>query len=169
MEEERFKVRAELYRLLLDEDSGAASTLVPRMLADPDSLTPEIRWCLLYLVRGIVYLAARNQLLGHSGLLDTLAEDFELARCRTRRLDGLWSDIVSEDPRHWTQRYESTDVHYSLDELNWLNELLGRLWEVERERLALEEPPLAPLALRRKLPASESLEGLITKLPLRPF
>ena len=155
MDEQRFRTRAELYRLLLDEDAGAASTLVPRMLADPDSLTPEIRWCLLYLIRGIVYLAARNRLLGQGGLLDTLADDFESARLRTRRLDGLWSEIVQEDPKLWMQRYESTDVHYSLEELWWLNEQLGRLWEVERQRLALEEPPLAPIALRRKLVAAE--------------
>lgn len=150
MSDERFRIRAELYRLLLDEESGVASSLVPRMLADPDSLTPEIRWCLLYLIRGIGYLAARNDLLGQGGLLDTLAEEFEIARCRTRRQDGLWYSIVEEDPHHWVQRYESTDVHYSLDELLWLNEQLGRLWEVERQRLALEEPPIQPLALRRK-------------------
>lgn len=167
MDEERFRIRAELYRLLLDEEAGAASTLVPRMLADPDSLTPEIRWCLLYLIRGIGYLAARNRLLRHGGLLVTLAEDFELAWCRTRRLDGLWSEIVQEDPKHWMQRYESTDVHYSLDELSWLNEQLGRLWEVERQRLALEEPPLPPLVVRRKLVASEQRDEVPFNLPLR--
>ncbi len=155
MEEERFRIRAELYRLLLDEEAGAASTLVPRMLADPDSLTPEIRWCLLYLIRGIGYLAGRNHLLGQGGLFDTLAHDFELARCRTRRIDGLWAEIVQEDPKHWMQRYESTDVHYSLEELRWLNNMLGELWEVERQRLALEEPPMPPIAMRRKLLAAE--------------
>jgi hypothetical protein len=167
MDEERFRIRAELYRLLLDEEAGAASTLVPRMLADPDSLTPEIRWCLLYLIRGIGYLAGRNRLLGQDGLLDTLAEEFEVARCRTRRLDGLWSDIVQEDPKHWMQRYESTEVHYSLDELSWLNEQLGRLWEVERQRLALEEPPLPPLAMRRKLVAAAKRDEVPFNLPLR--
>ncbi len=167
MDEERFRIRAELYRLLLDDEAGVASTLVPRMLADPDSLTPEIRWCLLYLIRGIGYLAARNRLLGHGGLLDTLAEDFEIARCRTKRLDGLWSDVVQEDPKHWMQRYESTDLHYSVDELLWLNEQLGRLWEVERQRLALEEPPLPPLAMRRKLVAAEQRDAVPFHLPLR--
>ena len=167
MDEERFRIRAELYRLLLDDEAGAASTLVPRMLADPESLTPEIRWCLLYLIRGIGYLAAHNRLLGHGGLLDTLAEDFEIARYRTKRLDGLWSAVVQEDPKHWMQRYESTDVHYSIDELTWLNEQLGRLWEVERQRLALEEPPLAPLALRRKLVAAERREAVPFPLPVR--
>ena len=157
MDDDRFRTRAELYRLLLDEEAGAAPTLVPRMLADPESLTPEIRWCLLYLIRGICYLAARNRLLGQGGLLDTLSEEFELARCRTRRLDHLWQEIVQEDPKHWMQRYESTDVHYSLDELGWLNEQLGRLWEVERQRLALEEPPLAPLVLRRRRLEAERL------------
>ena len=155
MDEQRFRTRAELYRLLLDEEAGVASTLVPRMLADPDSLTPEIRWCLLYFIRGVVHLAGRNRLLGSGGLLDTLADDFELARLRTRRVDGLWSEIVQEDPKHWTQRYESTDVHYSLEELLWLNQQLGKLWEIERQRLALEEPPMAPIALRRKLVAAE--------------
>ena len=167
MDEERFRIRAELYRLLLDDEAGAASTLVPRMLADPESLTPEIRWCLLYLIRGIGYLAARNRLLGHGGILDTLADDFELARYRTKRLDGLWSDVVQEDPKHWMQRYESTDVHYSIAELTWLNELLGRLWEVERQRLALEEPPLPPLALRRKLVAAEKRKAALYPLPVR--
>jgi len=167
MDEEKFRVRAELYRLLLDEEAGAASTLVPRMLADPDSLTPEIRWCLLYLIRGIGYLAARNHLLGQGGLLDTLVEDFEIARCRTRRLDGLWSEIVQEDPHHWMQRYESTEIHYSLDELAWLNELLGRLWEVERHRLALEEPPLPPLAMRRKLVTAAKRDEVRFNLPVR--
>ena len=155
MDVEKFRVRAELYRLLLDDSLGTASFLVPRMLADPDSLTPEIRWCLLYLIRGMGCLAGRNGLLGRGGLLDTLVGDFEIARCRTRRLDGLWYEIVREDPTHWVQRYETTDVHYSLEEMFWLNGLLGRLWQVERQRLALEEPPLLPLALRRKVIAAD--------------
>ena len=137
------------------EDAGVASSLVPRMLADPDSLTPEIRWCLLYLIRGIGYLAGRNGLLGKGGLLDTLVEDFELARLSTKRIDWLWYSIIQEDPKHWLQRYESTDVHYSLEELSLLNQQLGALWEVERERLALEEPPLPPLVLRRRQSVAE--------------
>ncbi len=156
MDEEKYRIRAALYRLLLDDEAGAASTLVPRMLADPDSLTPEIRCCLLYLIRGIGYLAARNDLLGHGGLLDTLAEEFETARIRTRRIDVLWFDVVQEDPAHWVQRYESTNQHYCLEELYWLNWQLGRLWETERERLVLEEPPLPPLVLRRRLLAAEA-------------
>jgi hypothetical protein len=154
-EEEKYHVRAALYRLLLDDEAGAASILVPRLLADPDSLTPEIRCCLLYLIRGIGYLAARNDLLGQGGLLDTLVEEFETVRVRTRRIDGLWFDVVQEDPAHWVQRYESTDRHYSLEELAWLNQELGRLWEIERERLELEEPPLPPLVLRRRQIAAE--------------
>ncbi len=166
MDAEKFRVRAELYRLLLDESSGTASSLVPRMLADPDSLTPEIRWCLLYLIRGMGYLAGRNGLLGRGGLLDTLVGGFELARCRTRRLDGLWYEIVREDPAHWVQRYETTDVHYSLNEIFWLNDLLGRLWEVERQRLALEEPPLPPLALRKKLTAPDPRRTVLGSFPI---
>ncbi len=164
MDDERFRVRSELYRLLLDEEAGAASALVPRMLADPDSLTPEIRWCLFYLIRGIGYLAGRNHLFGQEGLLDTLSEEFEVARLRTQRLDNLWSGIVQEDPNHWMQRYESTEVHYSLEELDWLNELLGRLWEVERQRLALEEPPLEPLVLRKRRVEGDRLANLLLRL-----
>jgi hypothetical protein len=164
MDGERYRVRAELYRLLLDDEAGCASSLVPRMLADPESLTPEIRWCLLYLIRGIGYLASRNGLLGQNwGLLDTLVEDFEVVRSRTRRLDGLWYSVVQEDPSHWLQRYESSDRRYSVEELHWLNRQLGRLWEVERERLSLEEPPLAPLVLRRKPP--EALDKPDVSLP----
>jgi len=161
-DEEKYRVRAALYRLLLDDEAGAAPTLVPRMLADPDSLTPEIRCCLLYLIRGIGYLASRNDLLGHGGLLDTLAEEFEPVRIRTRRIDGLWFDIVQEDPAHWVQRYESTDQHYSLEELSWLNLQLGCLWEIERQRLELEEPPLPPLVLRRRLMAAEAPAFAVT-------
>ena len=164
MDDERFRVRSELYRLLLDEEAGAASALVPRMLADPDSLTPEIRWCLFYLIRGIGYLAGHNHLFGQEGLLDTLSEEFEVARLRTQRLDNLWSGIVQEDPNHWMQRYESTEVHYSLEELDWLNELLGRLWEVERQRLALEEPPLQPLVLRKRRVEGDRLANLLLRL-----
>jgi hypothetical protein len=130
------------------------------MLADPESLTPEIRWCLLYLIRGIGHLASRNGLLGQRGLLDTLVEDFEVSRSRTRRIDGLWYSVVQEDPAHWLQRYESTDRRYSVEELLWLNRQLGRLWEIERERLSLEEPPLPPLVLRRKLLGTVAPEAL---------
>lgn len=156
MEDERYRIRTELYRLLLDENAGAAASLVPRMLADPDSLTPEIRWCLLYLIRGIGYLAGHNRLLGQGGLLDTITEDFEVARTRTKRLDRLWYDVVVEEPSHWIQRYETTEIHYSLEELAWLNEQLRALWEVERQRLELEEPPLPPLVRRRQLLAQEA-------------
>jgi len=151
MQERQREVRDELHRLLLDEETGVACVLVPRMLADPDSLTPEIRWCLLYLVRGIACLAGRHGLLGTDGLLDTVAKEFERVRHRNERLDWLWFTVVQEDESHWIQRYESTDVRYSLEELFWLHELLRSLWIVERERLTLEEPPLRPLALRRKL------------------
>ena len=158
MDEEKLQIRRELYRLLLDEKAGAAPSLVPRMLADPISLTPEIRWCLLYLIRGIGCLAGRNGLLGHNGLLDTLVKDFEMARCRTERLDWLWFTVIQEDSGHWLQRYETTDVHYSLDELFWLNKQLGRLWFIERERLRLEEPPLAPLVVRNRIQPLEVTE-----------
>jgi len=150
MQGERSQIRAGIYRLLLNEEAGVAYNLVPRMLADPDSLTPEIRWCVLYLVRGIRYLAARQGLLGKDGLLDTVVDDFEVARLRRERLDRMWFSIVREDEEHWIQRYESSDIRYSLEELNWLHVLLGRLWAVERERLDLEDPPLAPLVLREK-------------------
>jgi hypothetical protein len=150
MQDQKLHVRTELYRLLLDEEAGVACYLIPRMLADPDSLTPEIRWCIFYLVRGIGCLAARNELLGHGTILDTVMEEFEVARLRQERLDWLWFNVIREDEDHWIQRYESTDVGYSLDELWWLNELLHKLWLVEKERLELEEPPLAPLVLRER-------------------
>jgi hypothetical protein len=165
MQEQTLHVRAELYRLLLDEEAGVACNLVPRMLADPESLTPEIRWCVLYLVRGIRYLAARNMLLGEGTILDTVVEDFEIARLHQERLDWLWFTVISEDEDHWTQRYESTNVRYSVEELHWLHELLGTLWEVERERLDLEEPPLLPLVLRekRRLVTEARAENLIAE------
>lgn len=150
MQDQKLHVRTELYRLLLDEDAGVACYLIPRMLADPDSLTPEIRWCVLYLVRGIGCLASRNDLLGHGTILDTVMEEFEVARLHRERLDWLWFNVIREDEDHWIQRYESTDVGYSLEELHWLNELLHELWLVEKERLELEEPPLAPLVLRER-------------------
>jgi hypothetical protein len=151
MQAQQIQVRHALHRLLLDEDAGAAANLVPRMLADPDSLTPEIRWCLLYFIRGIGFLAARNRLLEFGDLLHTVVEGFEAARRKCERLDGLWFSVVREDEEHWIQRYEAHDTRYSLEELEWLRAQLDRLWRVERERLALEEPPLAPLALRSRL------------------
>ncbi len=151
MQDRKSYTRTELYRLLLDEEAGVACNLVPRMLADPASLTPEIRWCVLYLIRGIGYLAGRNGLLGSGSVLDTVVEEFELVRLHHERLDWLWYTLVCEDESHWIQRYESTDIRYSLEELQWLHDLLGRLWSVERERLELEEPPLAPLVIREKL------------------
>lgn len=150
MQEQKLYVRRELYRLLLDEDAGVACNLVPRMLADPESLTPEIRWCILYLVRGVGYLASRHGLLGDGTMLDTVVSEFEMARLHRERLDWLWFTVVREDEGHWVQRYESTNIRYSLEELRWLVELLGELWSTERERLELEEPPLAPLVLREK-------------------
>ncbi len=150
MQDHKAKVRSELYRLLLDEEAGVACNLIPRMLADPESLTPEIRWCIFYLVRGMGCLAGRNGLLGDGTILDTVVEDFETVRLQKERLDWLWYEVIREDDDHWLNRYESTDVGYSLNELRWLNDLLGKLWTVERERLALEEPPLPPLALREK-------------------
>jgi hypothetical protein len=151
------ELREELHRLLLDESRGVACVLVPRMLADPESLTPEIRWCLLYLVRGIGCLAGRNRLLGVDGLLDAVVEGFEAARRRCERLDWLWYTVVRDDEEHWLQRYEQTDVRYSIEELDWLAERLGELWLVERERLSLEEPPMPPLVLRRKQVAQRLL------------
>jgi hypothetical protein len=166
MQERKSQVRAELYRLLLDEEAGVACNLVPRMLADPESLTPEIRWCVLYLVRGIRYLAARNMLLGEGTILDTVVEDIEVARLHRERLDWMWFTVISEDEDHWIQRYESTNVRYSLEELQWLHELLGTLWDVERERLELEEPPLPPLVLREKLRLTA--EARTERLPAEP-
>jgi hypothetical protein len=146
----KFQVREELYRLILNEEEGVAYNLVPRMLADPESLTPEIRWCLLYLVRGVGYIAARHGLLGNGGLLDVVLQGFEESRKVKERLDWMWYSVVREDESHWIQRYESTDVHYSLEELAWLHRRLIALWNIERERLDLERPPLAPLVLRQR-------------------
>jgi hypothetical protein len=146
----KFQIREELYRLLLSEEEGVACNLVPRMLADPESLTPEIRWCLLYLIRGVGYIASRHGLLGRGNLLDAIVEGFEQTWRSSGRVDWLWFAVVREDENHWIQRYESTDIRYSLDELGWLNAQLGKLWHVERERLELQEPPLSPLVLRQK-------------------
>ncbi len=146
----KFQIREDLYRLLLNEEEGVAYNLVPRMLADPESLTPEIRWCLLYLIRGVGYIASRNGLLGNGGLLDTVIQGFEKSRRSNERMDWLWFTVVREDESHWIQRYESTDTRYSLEELGWLHAQLGALWNVERQRLELEEPPLTPLVLRER-------------------
>jgi hypothetical protein len=146
----KFQIREELYRLLLNEGEGVAYNLVPRMLADPESLTPEIRWCLLYLVRGIGYIASRHGFLGRDGLLDAVLQGFEQSRRVNERLDWLWFTVVREDENHWIQRYESTNVRYSLEELTWLHRQLIALWKVERQRLELEEPPLPPWVLRQK-------------------
>lgn len=150
MRDRGLQLKDELHRLLLDEGAGVACTLVPRMLADPVSLTPEIRCCLQFLVRGIGLLAGRNGLLSGEGLLDLVVEGFEEARRRCERFDALWYSVVQEDETHWVQRYESTRVRYSVEELHWLHRQLGQLWEIERERLELERLPLAPLALRRR-------------------
>jgi hypothetical protein len=165
MQDQKLQVRTELYRMLLDGEAGVACNLVPRMLADPESLTPEIRWCVLYLVRGIRYIAVRNDLLGEGTILDTVVEEIEVARLHKERLDWMWFAVVCEDEDHWIQRYESTDVRYSLEELQWLHTLLGNLWEIERERLELEEPPLPPLVVRerRRLAAEASTEKLIAE------
>ncbi len=88
--------------------------------------------------------------MGGGTILDTVLEEYEIVRLRQERLDWLWFDVIQEDEDHWVQRYESTDVRYSLEELHWLNKLLHKLWLVERERLELEEPPLAPLVLRER-------------------
>ena len=166
MSAEKFRVREELYRLILNEEEGVAYNLVPRMLADPDSLTPEIRWCLLYLIRGVGYIASRHGLLGYGGLLDAVQEGFEESRRVNERLDWMWYTVVREDETHWIQRYESTDVHYSLEELAWLHRRLNSLWEVERQRLELDVPPLAPLVLRERerleAAAAEGSERSIT-------
>ncbi len=150
MSGQKFQIREELYRLLLNEEEGVAYNLVPRMLADPESLTPEIRWCLLYLIRGVGYIASRNGLLGNGGLVDAVLQGFEESRRSNERVDWLWFTVVCEDESHWIQRYESTDTRYSLEELSWLHAQLGELWNVERQRLELEEPPLTPLVLRER-------------------
>ena len=150
MSVQKVQIREELYRLLLNEEAGVACNLVPRMLADPESLTPEIRWCLLYLVRGIGFIASRHGLLHNGGLLDAVLKGFEESRRVNERLDWMWFSVVREDENHWVQRYESTDVRYSLEELAWLHRQLAALWKVERQRLELEAPPLTPLVLRQR-------------------
>ena len=144
----RERLRGELYRLLFDDAAGAAAWLAPRMIADPQSLTPEVRWCLLYFLRGVRLLAAGNRLLEPGTVLYFVAHTVESARLATARTDQIWYEIARELPGHWLSRYERSDVRYSLKELRYLNVLLGRIWRVERERISLMDPPLLPRYLR---------------------
>ncbi len=134
-------LRAELHRLLLDETTGGAAELAPRMLADPASLTPELRWCLVYFLRGVGCLAARNRILDPGTLLHAVARMVEAARLVTLSLDRCWHEVARELPGHWLTRYEASDRPYSLEELHWLNALLARLWRRERDRLIEVEIP----------------------------
>lgn len=142
------RLRLELQRLLLDDAVGAAASLAPRMLADPHSLTPEVRWCLLYLLRGVRCLAAGNRLLEPGSLLHLVSHAVEAARHSTEASDLVWYEVARELPGHWLRRYEETDVRYSLPELRRLNLLLARLWIVERRRIGYLSPPLLPHYLR---------------------
>ena len=141
-------LRAELYRLLFDDQHGAAAFLAPRMLADPQSLTPEVRWCLIYFLRGIRSVAASSRLLEPDSVLHLVAHTVEAARRTTANVDSLWFEMARDLPGHWLRRYEHGDVRYSLDELRYLNVLLARLWLVERQRIAFMNPPLLPRYLR---------------------
>lgn len=147
---ERNALRAELYRLLFDETEGAAAFLAPRMRADPQSLTPEVRWCLIYLLRGVRSLAARGRLLEPGSVLHLVAHAVEAARRATAEVDRLWFEIARELPGHWLNRYERREIRYSLEELRYLNLLLARIWVVERQRIALMDPPLLPRYLRER-------------------
>ncbi len=142
------RLRAELQRLLLDDAVGAAASLAPRMLADPRSLTPEVRWCLLYFLRGVRCLAASGRLLEPGSLLHLVAHAAESARHSTADTDQVWYEVARELPGHWLRRYEEMDVRYSLEELRRLNLLLARLWIVERRRIRYLDPPLLPHYLR---------------------
>ena len=141
-------LRAELYRLLFDDEHGAAAFLAPRMLADPQSLTPEVRWCLVYLLRGIRSVAASSRLLEPDSVLHLVAHTVEAARRTTASVDGRWYEIARELPGHWLRRYEQGEVRYSLEELRYLNLLLARIWFVERQRIAFMDPPLLPRYMR---------------------
>ena len=141
-------LRAELYRLLFDEAEGGAAFLAPRMLADPQSLTPEVRWCLLYLLRGVRSLAAGGRLLEPDSVLHLVAHTVESARRTTATVDQHWFECARELPGHWLRRYEQREIRYSLEELRYLNLLLARIWLVERQRIALMDPPLVPHYLR---------------------
>lgn len=145
----RDTMRAELYRLLFDDEQGAAAFLAPRMLADPQSLTPEVRWCLIYFLRGIRSVAASSRLLEPDSVLYLVAHTVEAARRSTAAVDGHWYEIARELPGHWLRRYEQGEVRYSLDELRYLNMLLARIWIVERKRIAFMDPPLLPRYLRQ--------------------
>ena len=134
--------------MLFDDASGAAAFLAPRMLADPQSLTPEVRWCLLYFLRGVRLLAAGNHLLEPGSVLHLVAHTVEGARLATARADQVWYEIARELPGHWLARYERREVRYSLKELHHLNALLARIWRVERQRISFMNPPLLPRYLR---------------------
>lgn len=144
----RDALRAELHRLLFDDAEGAAAFLAPRMTADPQSLTPEVRWCLLYLLRGVRSLAASSRLLDPDSVLYLVAHTVEAARLVTAGVDRLWYEIARELPGHWLNRYEREEIRYSLAELRYLNLLLARIWAVERKRIAFRDPPLLPRYLR---------------------
>lgn len=151
----RDRLRAELYRLLFDDAEGAAAFLAPRMLADPQSLTPEVRWCLIYLLRGVRTVAARSRLLEPDSVLHLVAHTVEASRLATATVDQLWFEISRDLPGHWLRRYERGEVRYSLDELRHLNLLLARLWTVERQRIAFMDPPLLPRYLREAAAAPQ--------------
>jgi hypothetical protein len=152
----RDALRTELYRLLFDDEQGAAAFLAPRMLADPQSLTPEVRWCLVYLLRGIRSVAASSRLLEPDSVLYLVAHTVETARTATAAVDGLWYEIARELPGHWLRRYEQGEVRYSLEELRYLNLLLARIWLVERQRIAFMDPPLLPRYLREPVGAGSA-------------
>ncbi len=152
----RDTLRTELYRLLFDDEQGAAAFLAPRMLADPQSLTPEVRWCLVYLLRGIRSVAASSRLLEPDSVLYLVAHTVETARTATAAVDGLWYEIARELPGHWLRRYEQGEVRYSLEELRYLNLLLARIWLVERQRIAFMDPPLLPRYLREPVGAGSA-------------
>jgi len=137
----REDLRAELHRLLMDENAGGAAELAPRMLADPASLTPELRWCLVYLLRGVRCVAAKARILDPGTLLYTVAHMIEAARMITEPLDQHWHEVARDLPGHWLTRYEESEGPYSLAELRRLNVLLARLWATERERLVNTEIP----------------------------
>lgn len=146
----RDALRRELYRLLFDDAEGAAAFLAPRMTADPHSLTPEVRWCLLYFLRGVRSLAASSRLLDPDSVLYLVAHTVEAARLPTAGVDRLWFEIARELPGHWLNRYEREEIRYSLAELRHLNLLLARIWAVERQRIAFRDPPLLPRYLRER-------------------
>lgn len=156
-------LRAALHRLLLDDRESAAAFLAPRMLGDPESLTPEVRWCLLYLLRGVASVAAAGRLLEPGSLLQVVACSLETARKTTAEADHRWFEVASTLPGHWLGRYRSGGVRYSLSELRYLNLLLARIWGVERQRLRLLGTPLLPRYLRR--PAGAPFGGRSLRAP----